>query len=88
MIVIGTSGSTIVIGTFIFGTIVIGIIVSKRNRIISYTRNTTSLVWPDGAQSLLSFARFTASLVSLVSQLRSFHTRPMGEPACLQQGQS
>ena len=58
-IVIGTSGSTIVIGTFIFGTIVIGtngdtvvigIIVSKRNRIISYTRKfVRKFVRPDGA---------------------------------------
>ena len=62
-IVIGTSGSTIVIGTFIFGTIVIGtsghtivigIIVSTRNRILSYTRNTTSFDEPDGAPTLLS----------------------------------
>ena len=62
-IVIGTSGSTIVIGTFIFGTIVIGtsgntivigVIISTRNRIISYTRNTRSALSPTGCQTLLS----------------------------------
>jgi hypothetical protein len=52
-IVIGTNGSTIGIGTFIFGTIVIGtsgntivigIIVSTRNRILSYYLREVVLV--------------------------------------------
>ena len=85
------------IGTFIFGTIVIGtsgntivigVIVSTRNRIISYARIARSA---RRGTSLLSFARFTASLVSHAPDgraTRPMGKRPMGEPACLQQGQS
>ena len=101
---IGTSGSTIVIGTFIFGTIVIGtngdtvvigIIVSKRNRIVSYARKFVRKIISYAriarsarrGTSLLSIARFVSHAPD-GRATRPMGKRPMGEPACLQQGQS